>query len=111
MGSILIALLLVCTGTAMAGEQGDCPAILASLQTSENIVTLDDESMDRIEGTFFCLPDMHPTLGEVVCTFFSFGQGGDETRLGWMLETAGSHLCYIRTKIVGGICNNFKPTR
>jgi hypothetical protein len=104
MGVILVALLLVCAGTAMAGEQSDSPAILASLQTSETIVTLDDESMDRIEGTFFCLPKDHPPLAGVVCEFFSIGPGGDVGRLEWMLDTFAVHVESFRAQLINCLC-------
>jgi hypothetical protein len=86
----------------MAADQSDTPSILASLQTSENIVTLDDESMNRIEGTFFCFPAEHPTLQEAVCTLFG---KEPECRWGWLQETFYSHKEIIRTQLFNCFCN------
>jgi hypothetical protein len=100
-GGILIAVCLVWTGTVMAADQNNAPAILTSLQNSENVVALDDKSMDQIQGTFFCLPEGHPTFGEAVCMLLKVPEDG---RLDAIRCTFYKHVDYFKAEILKCIC-------
>lgn len=106
--AILIVMLVACTGTSMAAEPGGSPAILAAIEKSNGVAVLDHQSLSQIEGTFFCFPEKHPALNEVICEFMTSFDKGEQSA--WLQEKVELHLDYFRTQIFDFFCNNFNNT-
>ena len=100
---IISIVFLLFGGTAIASDQNQLPEIYASLSGSEDVVTLNNQHMQQIEGTFF-LPMGHPSLRDSIRGFLADPVGTIEAHL------PSGHPS-LRDSIRGFLANPFRTLR